>query len=195
MLGIVGMWRQGIGADPYFALCIGEVMIRVGQRHLAWSAYERSFRLSKDFSPDPATQQFLRDHCKKRQEKIEKSLEKTNSGQTQELRARFESELAAGMEYQAAYQKYEADRIARGVPLTDEHFYDEFHATRQPIASQSGPEEWYTYEKRDETFRVPERPPGNPWGWGILGSGIAAMMMATLLLIVTRLYQMGREQH
>src|SRR5262249_34495033 len=30
-LGIVGMWRMGAGANPHFALALGEIMLRVGQ--------------------------------------------------------------------------------------------------------------------------------------------------------------------
>ncbi|MEO2090529.1 MAG: hypothetical protein ABGY75_13675 [Gemmataceae bacterium] len=39
MLGIIGMWRQGGGPSPHFALCVGEVMLRVGQRRIAWTAF------------------------------------------------------------------------------------------------------------------------------------------------------------
>ena len=45
-LGIIGMWRLGGGAHPYFALALGEIMLRVGQRYLAWSAYQRSSKQS-----------------------------------------------------------------------------------------------------------------------------------------------------
>ena len=37
-LGIIGMWRQGGGANPHFALALGETMLRVGQRYIAWCA-------------------------------------------------------------------------------------------------------------------------------------------------------------
>ena len=40
VLGIIGMWRQGGGANPHFALALGETMLRVGQRYLAWDAFE-----------------------------------------------------------------------------------------------------------------------------------------------------------
>ena len=35
-LGIIGMWRLGGGANPHFALALGEIMMRVGQRYIAW---------------------------------------------------------------------------------------------------------------------------------------------------------------
>ena len=53
-LGIVGMWRQGGGANPHFALALAETMLRVGQRYVAWTAYERASRLAERFWPDDA---------------------------------------------------------------------------------------------------------------------------------------------
>src|SRR5262249_28550413 len=44
MLGIVEMWRQG-DANPHFALAVGETMLRVGQRYIAWTAFERAARM------------------------------------------------------------------------------------------------------------------------------------------------------
>ena len=55
------------------------------------------------------------------------------------LRPRFDAELAHGEAYQRAYQEYEAQKIAAGVPITDEHSFDEFYAGREPIASPLGP--------------------------------------------------------
>ena len=45
-LGVIGMWRLGGGANPHFALALGEIMMRVGQRRLAWCAYERAADLA-----------------------------------------------------------------------------------------------------------------------------------------------------
>src|SRR5262249_22493562 len=73
-LGIVGMWRQGARADPHRALALGETRLRVGQRYIAWCAFERAARLADRFWPEPAMQQFLREHCGKRQAEIEQSL-------------------------------------------------------------------------------------------------------------------------
>src|SRR5262249_41575680 len=66
-LGIIGMWRLGGGANPHFALALGETMMRVGQRHLAWSAYQRAIREAKRFSSDEAIRAKFIEHCKARQ--------------------------------------------------------------------------------------------------------------------------------
>ncbi|WP_422930455.1 hypothetical protein [Singulisphaera sp. PoT] len=159
ILGIIGMWRQGGGANPHFALALGETMFRVGQDHLAWSAYERAYRMAEKFWPDPETQQFLRDYCRKRQSAIEngivQSFMRQPSGSDDRgrdspakfdspdnLRAAFDAELAHGQDFQREYQRYEASKIDAGRSINDEHFFDEFYAGREPIASPVGPEEW-----------------------------------------------------
>ncbi|HEY1376350.1 MAG TPA: hypothetical protein VGF55_06125, partial [Gemmataceae bacterium] len=138
VLGLIGMWRQGGGASPHFALCLGETMLRVGQRYLAWSAFERASRLADRYWPDTDLQQFLRDHCRKRQQMIEQRLP---PDEVAELRPRFDAELEYGRRYQREYQQYEADQIVQGRSIEDEHFYDAFHAGRKPIASPVGPED------------------------------------------------------
>ncbi len=174
VLGVIGMWRQGGGANPHFALCLGEVMLRVGQRYIAWTAYERAARMADRFWPDPALQQFLRDHCKKRQGEIEATLP---ADEVARLRPRFEEELAYGERYQREYQEYEARRIAAGVPIADEHFYDEFHAGREPIASVPGPEEWFATVP-------PNRRTGYDvwrfWAYAVFGAGLSAAGAAGL---------------
>src|SRR5262245_58852442 len=107
-LGIVGMWRQGGGANPYFALALGEIMARVGQRYLAWTAYERAMRLADGFAPDRTTRQFFLDHCRKRQDEIEQSLragdghfsDPVPEAEIAGFRAKFEAELAHGESFQ-----------------------------------------------------------------------------------------------
>ncbi len=80
MLGIIGMWRQGGGANPHFCLAIAETMLRVGQRHIAWAAYERASELAERFSPDSGLQMFLLDHCKARQAAIEETFRPPKTG-------------------------------------------------------------------------------------------------------------------
>ena len=195
MLGIIGMWRQGGGANPHFALALGETMLRAGQRFIAWAAYERAGRMADRYWPDPAVQQSLRDHCRKRQDQIEETMlfqsldtdrrpawqrvsppppEETVAG----LRSMFDAELAHGEGYQRAYQDYEAAKIASGVLITDEHFYDEFEAGREPIASPIGSEEWFlgVPRKKIDTYAA-ER----SRAWGVFGAGLAAMGAAMLL--------------
>src|SRR5206468_3190425 len=122
LLGIIGMWRQGSGASPHFALAIGEVMLRIGQRHIAWAAFEHASRLAPRFWPDPALQEFLRQHCQKRQKQIEQTFstehaEKWRNASTDTgapltseeiaaLRSHFDTELAYGESYQRAYQEF-----------------------------------------------------------------------------------------
>jgi hypothetical protein len=193
MLGIIGMWRQGSGANPYFALALGETMLRVGQRYIAWAAYERAVRLAGRFWPDPAAQQFLRDHCRKRQGQIEKTLSFQAPTSTrrpawqhvspppaegvEDLRPAFEAELAHGEGYQQAYQRYELEKIAAGVPITDEHFFDEFHAGREPIASPVGPEEWFAGVPPKKAYAYAAR---RREAWGMFGAGLAALAAALL---------------
>lgn len=175
VLGIIGMWREGGGANPHFALYLGEIMLRVGQRYIAWTAFERAGRLADRFHPKPELQQFLRDHCEQRQRLIENTLPPS---EVSELRPRFEAELAHGQRYQREYQEYEAAKLAAGVPLRDPHFYDDFHVGREPIASPVGPEEWYvTYEPithgLQQSFAA--------LSWAAFGGGLAALLTARRL--------------
>ena len=169
-LGIIGIWRQGSGANPHFALALGETMLRVGQRYIAWAAYERAAQLAARFSPDPAAQQFLRDHCRKRQGQIEETASFVPPS--------FDEELAHGEGYQRAYQEYEAEKIAAGVPIADAPFFDEFHAGREPIASPVGPEDTFAITSRMKTFRYRVQ---TAWAWGIFIGGLAAMATSLLL--------------
>src|SRR5204862_5873044 len=79
--------------------------------------------------------------------------------------------------YQRAYQRYEEEKIAAGVPITDPGFFDDFHAAREPIASPSGPEEWFVYVPRD---RMREHAARMRWAWGVFGAGLAAMAVSLL---------------
>ena len=194
-LGMIGIWRQGSGANPHFALALGETMLRVGQRYIAWAAYERASRLASRFSPDPATQQFLRDHCRKRQGQIEETLTFQGSAPSYhpawqhispppgaeavaDLRPSFEAELAHGEGFQRAYQEYEAQKIAAGVPIADEHFFDEFDAGREPIASPVGPEDTFAFVPRKKMSEYTAR---RGWAWGAFFAGAGAMTVALLL--------------
>ena len=171
MLGIIGMWRQGGGANPHFALAIGETMLRVGQRQLAWSAYERAKRLAERYSPDAATVQFLRTHCDGRQAFIESTL---RNGETAEWRARFDAELAVGEGYQRAMQEYEAAKIAAGGDVSDPAFLDDFQKDREPISTPPGDEEYVRLEKPHAGlyWRL-----GMIFATGLLAAGIMAFAL------------------
>ena len=171
---LIGEWRQGSGPGPHLAVCLGEIMLRVGQRYLAWNCFERAARLADQFSPKAELQQFVRDHCRSRQGEIEKSLKADDMAG---LRPKFEAELAHGEAYQRDYQEYTDQKIAAGANLNDPHFFDEFHAGRAPIASKVGPEEWYAASRK--YF-------GGNWlgraflAWGLLTGGASVLVLALI---------------
>jgi hypothetical protein len=169
VLGIIGMWRLGGGANPHFALALGEIMLRVGQRYLAWCAYERAAGMEERFWPDPDIRRKFMAHCRARQELIEKQLPENERA---ELRPRFQAELAFGQRYQQAYQDYEAQRIVDGVSLEDPHFYDAFHAKHEPIASPVGQsDKFFAVSRHFELPRV-------PFGSMLFFAGLCAFLTA-----------------
>jgi len=205
VLGIIGMWRQGGGASPHFALALGETMLRVGQRFLAWSAYERAYRLAERFWPDPATQQFLRDHCRRRQAQIEQTLAFRAPASTYRtpwqqispphagdsptnLRPLFDAELAYGEDFQRQYQQFEESRLASGASIFDEHFFDEFYRGRSPIASRVGPEESFASAPHDKMQAYSE---DRRWSFAVLGAGIAAFGTSLLSFAASLLLRRG----
>ncbi len=193
MLGIIGMWRQGGGANPHFCLAIAETMLRVGQRHIAWAAYERASELAERFSPDSGLQMFLLDHCKARQAAIEETFRPPKDGKDDayapwnylgsrmdetaigELRGNMHSELKLGTQYQQAYQDYETTKIAAGHSIDDEHFFDDFNSQHASIASKSGSEELTRIVLRSVKNNYAS---SKGYAWGTLGFGIGAMISA-----------------
>src|SRR5206468_441582 len=98
---------------------------RVGQRFIAWEAFERASKLADRFWPGQVERDALRDHCLKRQARIEGTLMSGEEsprvpGLVADLRSQFESELAFGEAYQKAYQDFEAAKIAAGGSIEDE---------------------------------------------------------------------------
>jgi hypothetical protein len=132
-LGIIGMWRLGGGANPHFALALGEIMLRVNQRRLAWAAFERAIREAPRLPADETVRGKFIEHCRSRQESLGLREE-----DTKHLEAEFEEELRVGLDYQSAYQKYEEEQIAAGADLFDAHFYDGFDARHGSIATPVG---------------------------------------------------------
>lgn len=169
-LGIVGMWRLGAGANPFFSLAVGEIMLRVGQRYLAWDAYERTLQMKEHIWPDPAIQQGFADRVRKRQEWIEAQLPAVDWSQ---VRERLNQELAHGREYQAAYRAYEAQRIREGISIDDADFYKAFDEQHAPIATEVGEEEKFVVEQRRRSPPVPSM---------LLFAGIFAMTAAVVCL-------------
>jgi hypothetical protein len=177
---IIGEWREGNGPDPHLALCLGEIMLRVGQRYLAWNCYERASRMADRFWPTADYREFLRRHCQKRQSAIEQSLQ---AAEAAGLRDKFERELAYGESYQRDYQNYEEQKIQSGANLGDGHFYDEFDAGRPPIASKVGPEEWYAGS--DQFSSVSARFQAF-WTWGPLIGGTSVFLLTLAVCLFCR---------
>lgn len=191
MLGIVGMWRQGGGANPHFALAIGETMLRVGQRRIAWEAFERAALLAERFSPQTLIQDRLRNHCKARQAAIEATLNyrraptdrhpwqeisppRTDDAPEQ-LRARFRAELQFGLDTQKRYQDFERERLRSGVAVDDPHLDDGFAMGPTPLASRSGPEEWFQTVTPEAVVQFGSRYSA---ATATLGAGVAAFLAA-----------------
>jgi hypothetical protein len=113
---------------------LGEIMQRVGQRRIAWCAYERAARLAERFWPDRAIQEQFVEYCRARQSLLEAGLRE----HADSLRQHFEAELAFGLRYQEAQHRYEEERIKAGASLDEPHFYNAFHARHGNIASPPG---------------------------------------------------------
>jgi len=163
-LAVLGMWMLGGGPNPQFALALGGIMEQVEQRHLAWAAYARALELGGESFPHA-------ERCNGRMRAIEKSLWHDNGPSRGSLQALFEKELAEGKAWQAAYQDYEAERIAAGDDPEAPDFYAAFHRTHGSIASSPGPE---------DTLRIhSSRPPGRgrvDWGMALLCAGIGGLL-------------------
>ncbi|HKI38353.1 MAG TPA: hypothetical protein VKA46_41270 [Gemmataceae bacterium] len=175
-LGIIGMWRLGGGASPHFALALGEIMMRVGQRYIAWCAYERAAAMADRAWPDANVQRQFAEHCRRRQRVIEEQLP---AEEVKELRPRFEAELAYGQRYQKEYQEYEAERIRAGASLDDAHFNDDFNATHPPIASPVGAEEKFVAEKGDYLLFL-------NWPVAVFAAGVSACLGACAIRLAGR---------
>jgi hypothetical protein len=178
-LGIIGMWRQGGGANPHFALAMGEMMLRVGQRFLAWTAFERASRLADRYAADLETQAFLREHCRKRQAAIEATLPDPTA--VPRLRPQFEAELAFGEGYEKDYQDFEAAKIAVGAPIDDAHFFDDFPRRGEAVATPVGKEEWFSHVPRTAiiAYTMERRN-----AYGLFGAGLAAASAVFLMNLV-----------
>jgi tetratricopeptide (TPR) repeat protein len=169
-LGIVGMWRMGAGANPHFALALGEIMLRVGQRRIAWTAYERAYRLKEHSWPDPGIQEQFALHCRARQ----KTIEEGSPGEDwKAVRARFDRDLAQGQQYQKDYDEYESQRLAKGALIADSHFYDAFESEHRSIATTPGDEEI--------GILVVKRPVAD--GWTLFLAGVCASAAAGLQML------------
>ncbi len=98
--------------------------------------------------------------------------------QMAKLHTDFDSELAYGQAYQRAYREYEETRIAAGASIADEHFCDELYASREPIASKPGEEEWFVWVPVEKIHEYGEK---LSLAWGRFGAGLGAMAMAVIV--------------
>jgi hypothetical protein len=139
VMGLIGMWNWGGGANPHSALALGRIMESAGQREIAWNAYERAVELSERFSPVTAVREQMVALCRERQGKIALSVAaKDRAAWEEKTRKRHVAELAWGQAYQRDYQAWEAKQIEAGVPLKAPDFYTAFFKDRKPIASDPG---------------------------------------------------------
>lgn len=170
-LGLIGMWTLGGGANPHSALALAHLMEAMHQRRLAWDAYERAVELGDAFWPEPAIRQRIIEHCRTRQHALASSL----GEQPEDLRARHQAELAAGLAYRAAYQQEEAALIAAGRDPDDPALMRDFAAGRQPIATPAGDADSYLVA---EPARLIDR---IPLWIGALSLAIAAALVVEWL--------------
>lgn len=199
VLGIVGMWRQGGGANPHFALALGEIMLRVGQRYIAWNAFERAAGMANRFSPDPQAQAFLKEHCAKRQADIEETLRfvatdihdqrnvpwqyislPPDAETIDRLREAFHAELNDGLAYQERYQQFEAAQIAAGMKTGDKMFFKDFDPGATKIASQVGLEETLLMVSQPDVEAYQSR---HLIASATLGGGVGAMLVAVFMFL------------
>ncbi len=175
-LGIVGMWRMGSGANPHFALSLGEIMLRVGQRYIAWTAFERAYRMKEHFWPDANIQERFGKHCRARQNLIEKSQPGVN---WQSVLAKFDGELALGKKYQNDYMDHEAQQIAAGKRTDDPAFYDDFHKSHDAIATPVGDE--------DKSFGKYSQSSRSSFPVSLFFAGLFALIAASVMWLRQRL--------
>lgn len=115
LLGLLGMWTLGGGANPHSALAIATICERIGQRPLAFDAYERCAALADAFSSDPAVRRRLVEHCHARQLALARALSPGNANDwMEEERKRHADELAWALKRRAAARQSEERALAAG---------------------------------------------------------------------------------
>lgn len=142
-LALIGIWTLGSGPSPLAAMTLGGIMERVGQRHLAWTAYERALAMRDKLPFAAEISEALVAHCRTRQERIAVT-ETLNppAGWEQALRTAHLKELAHGSAYQAAYEAFEAERLAAGIAYDAPDLMAGFVERHGAIATTPGDEDW-----------------------------------------------------
>lgn len=153
VLGILGMWTLGGGANPHFALALAGTMERIGEWELAWKAYQRASDLSDRFWPRDDIREGLVALCRTRQKQLVEriALEEpsgTGAEAADRLRQEFHRSLDRGEQFQKALAAFESEQIAAGHPLHDRHFYRPFSEEHGQIASPVGDEDFVALEHR-----------------------------------------------
>lgn len=170
-LAMVGIWTLGSGANPHFSLALAHLMESHKQHQVAWNAYERTSEMATKFWPDPTIQQTLIAHCRDLQALLEGRIPLP----AEKLRELHRTELAYGRAEQAAYQAYEAERIAAGKDPSAPGFYDDFFRGRKPIASDPGEADTVIYKLPIERWKI------ILWVQAILCSIAALMLLSNVL--------------
>ncbi len=135
VLGIIGMWVYGGGANPHFALALGDIMEGFGQKRIAWSAYRRAVSMAKRFWPDQEIADNLKQHCEMRMRALEKHMRPDIVAKLEDA---YLYELQRGIDYQAAQAAYEHEQIELGKDIHDPSFFEAFNQTHGSIASKIG---------------------------------------------------------
>jgi hypothetical protein len=152
-------------------------MLRVGQRYLAWSAYERTASMAQGFWPDAAIQEKLVAHCRGRQALIEQKLTPAERGRLMPT-VEGEDELAFGRRYQKEYRDYEARKLSSGNAPDGRISYDSFNVIHGPIASPVGSAD--TVQLPSDTSYEFLRLFLTPVAWAVFFSGVFAFVAAWL---------------
>ncbi|MDX2035160.1 MAG: hypothetical protein SFX72_00815 [Isosphaeraceae bacterium] len=185
MLGILGMWRQGGGANPHFAVAIGETMSRVGQRFIAHAAFERAIQLADRVHPDPEIRRRFVEACELRRRSLQVSIDVNQ----QILYDEFRDQLDVGLQFQKEYQEYEKARLAEGIEFDDPELFAGFSPTTPSIASSSGEEEVMSITRSDD--------PRPSLGRAVAGSAFFGGSISVLigaLAARTRTFVAGRRK-
>ena len=186
VLGILGMWTLGGGANPHFALCLATVMERVGQGALAWECYERASDMVERFSPDPETRLWFQAHLRTRQELIAS----TRGGAAWETvqRVEFRRELSWALQQREEFQQAEAQRLAVGAAaggsVLDPEADARFWAARPALATPVGTAD-------DFHGRLPTR--SAKQHLTALAYGFIAIAVWAFIAVARRRYRITRE--
>jgi hypothetical protein len=160
LLGVLGMWMFGGGANPHSALTVATICERIGQRRLAAEAYERCIGLSgRD-----RTGEALIAHCQARQAVLAAALAPEDPvAWLTRLRHDHSQELAAAMARRTALHAAEAALLATGMAPDDPALDPAVLLGDPPLASDPG--------NADERWSVPDQQ-------GLRGDGLVCAILA-----------------